>query len=57
MVCPAGALGMADGRPVLAHPELCDYDGVCEMVCPTGAIGLPYQVVRADSMEEYDESN
>jgi len=46
--CPTGALGMANGKAILTHPERCDYDAACEDVCPTGAIALPYQIVFAN---------
>lgn len=45
--CEAGALAVFDGKAVLARPDLCEYDGNCESVCPTGAIALPYAVVFA----------
>jgi NAD-dependent dihydropyrimidine dehydrogenase PreA subunit len=38
---------MLDGKAVIAHPELCDYDGRCEDVCPVGAVELPYEIVFA----------
>jgi NAD-dependent dihydropyrimidine dehydrogenase PreA subunit len=43
--CGAGALALADGKALLARPDLCEYDGQCEPACPTGAISLPYLVV------------
>jgi NAD-dependent dihydropyrimidine dehydrogenase PreA subunit len=45
--CTAGALAMADGKAILAHPQLCNYDAACEDACPIDAIALPYQVVFA----------
>ncbi len=44
-VCPTGALALAEGKAVMAHPELCIYDGECEPVCPVAAIQLPYVIV------------
>lgn len=35
---------MRDGLAALIHPEACTYTALCEEVCPTGAIALPYAV-------------
>ena len=43
--CTAGALEMANGKAILAHPARCNYDAACEDACPIDAIALPYQVV------------
>jgi NAD-dependent dihydropyrimidine dehydrogenase PreA subunit len=43
--CTAGALEMANGKAILAHPARCNYDAACEDACPVDAIALPYQVV------------
>ncbi len=47
--CTAGALEMANGKALLAHPALCNYDAACEDACPIDAIALPYQVVFGPS--------
>jgi NAD-dependent dihydropyrimidine dehydrogenase PreA subunit len=44
-VCPTGALALAGGKALMAHPGLCIYDGECEPVCPVAAIQLPYVIV------------
>jgi NAD-dependent dihydropyrimidine dehydrogenase PreA subunit len=44
-VCPTGALALAGGKAVMAHPEQCIYDGECEPICPVAAIQLPYVIV------------
>ena len=44
-VCPTGALALAEGKAVMAHPALCIYDGECEPVCTVAAIQLPYVIV------------
>lgn len=44
-VCPTGALGLVEGKAALTQPDLCEYDGVCEQVCPNDALALPYRVV------------
>jgi len=46
-VCPTGALAMVEGKAVMAHPDLCIYDGECEPVCIVGAIQIPYMIVLA----------
>ncbi len=42
--CPTGALGMSGGLAALLHPDACTYTALCEGVCPSGAIALPYVV-------------
>ncbi len=44
-VCQPHALALVEGKAVLARPDLCEYDGGCEPVCPVGAIQVPYLVV------------
>ena len=44
-VCPTGALALAGGKAVMAHPALCIYNGECEPVCSAAAIQLPYLIV------------
>jgi ferredoxin len=51
-VCPSGALGMAGDRAALARPDLCAYDGACELACPRGAISVPYAIVFGDMAAE-----
>jgi quercetin dioxygenase-like cupin family protein len=33
-----------EGKAALIHPDACTYDAVCEAICPTGAIELPYLI-------------
>ncbi len=44
-VCAPHALALAAGKAGWARPDLCAYGGSCELVCPVGAIQLPYQVL------------
>ena len=46
-VCPNNVLGLDDirDRPVLVNPDQCEYSGVCEEICPTGAISLTYEII------------
>jgi NAD-dependent dihydropyrimidine dehydrogenase PreA subunit len=46
--CRPGALALADGKAVLARPDVCEYDGGCEPICPEEAINLPYLIVLGD---------
>jgi len=43
--CPAQAVEMIDGWPVIVYPESCVYCGDCEELCPQGAISLLYEIV------------
>ncbi len=43
--CRVGALALQEGKAIVARPDLCEYDGLCEPACPVGAIDLPYVVV------------
>lgn len=45
--CPTKALGLQDGKAVVADPLVCEYSGLCEAVCPTQAITRPFEVVVA----------
>lgn len=44
--CPTEALDKepASGYPVVAKADACEYEGICETICPTGAIELPYLI-------------
>ncbi len=42
--CPRQALALAGGVAAVVRPEACEYSGICEEICPTGAIGLVYQI-------------
>ncbi len=46
--CPSHALALAAGRAVVAHPELCDYTGICERICSAGAVRLYYVILAPD---------
>jgi NAD-dependent dihydropyrimidine dehydrogenase PreA subunit len=49
--CPTGALGWANGKITLSHPERCNYCALCEEICPNGAIELPY-LIRKQTPDE-----
>ncbi len=46
--CPSGALGMRAGAAALVRPELCQWDGGCELACPHDAIRVGYLIVFGD---------
>jgi NAD-dependent dihydropyrimidine dehydrogenase PreA subunit len=35
----------ASARPVIVRPDDCAYCGLCEEMCPVGAIALAYEIV------------
>jgi NAD-dependent dihydropyrimidine dehydrogenase PreA subunit len=37
---------MVGTRPVITRPQNCAYCGMCEEMCPAGAIELTYEIVR-----------
>lgn len=43
--CPGHALGMEQQVAVVANGDACDYAGVCQEICPTGAISLVFEIV------------
>jgi MinD superfamily P-loop ATPase len=49
-VCKPLALALVDGKAVIAAPDVCEYEGGCEPVCPVGAIQLPFLVVFGESI-------
>lgn len=51
-VCPSGALALRDGKAVVVKPTACYYEGLGEMICPKGAIQLPYEIVFAEDAEK-----
>ena len=46
--CPEDALAMVAGRPELRPEVVCTYCGLCENICPTGAVFLTYEIVLGD---------
>jgi MinD superfamily P-loop ATPase len=49
--CQPHALALAGGKATIARPDLCEYEGGCEPVCPAGAIQLPFLVVFSESTQ------
>lgn len=47
--CQPGALALADGKAILARPDLCEYDAGCEPACAAEAIQLPYVIVFGEA--------
>ena len=50
-VCRCKALVLVDDVITIIETEECGYCTECEVVCPTGAIRCPYEIV----IEEYHE--
>lgn len=46
--CPNEALSIREGKAVVSNPLACDYNGLCERVCPTHAIERPFEIVFAE---------
>jgi NAD-dependent dihydropyrimidine dehydrogenase PreA subunit len=42
---------MAGARPVVARPADCAYCGMCEDMCPEGAIALEYEIVSGPAQD------
>jgi NAD-dependent dihydropyrimidine dehydrogenase PreA subunit len=43
--CPTKTLGLQDGKAVVANPLACEYDGMCESVCPRQAISRRFEII------------
>lgn len=43
--CPQQVLALVDQIVTVVKPTACTYSGICEEVCPTGAIRLTYEIV------------
>ena len=46
-LCSTEALALRGGKVVVVNPEACLYEGVCEDICPQGAIARPFEVIFA----------
>jgi ferredoxin len=51
-VCPTGALALRHGLAVVARPAVCEYTGLCELICPAQAIQRPFVIVLADGAQQ-----
>ena len=49
--CPHNVLGMVDAKAVVLHPQACEYDGCCELICPVQAIDRPFLIVVSEEKE------
>ncbi len=45
IVCPNHVIGLENGLAVVVFAECCDYTGLCEKVCPKGAIWRLFEFV------------
>ncbi|NPV86344.1 MAG: 4Fe-4S binding protein [Anaerolineae bacterium] len=53
--CPQQVVCIVDGRLCFVREQNCTYCGVCEEVCPTGAIQLVYQIVLLNAVTKKQE--
>jgi formate hydrogenlyase subunit 6/NADH:ubiquinone oxidoreductase subunit I len=44
-LCPNGALALVNELAVVAVPQACTYNGICQEICPTEAVSLTYEIV------------
>jgi MinD superfamily P-loop ATPase len=49
IACHGGALVPGESGISVRPTDKCDYCGVCEAVCPTGALSCPYTITRPGS--------
>jgi len=52
--CPAGTVGIVKGKAVIISPRNCYYCTDCEMVCPSGAIKCPFDIILVGNDLEKD---
>lgn len=43
--CPTNAIELVSGKAMIVRPEDCNYCTDCEVVCPSGAIKCPFEIV------------
>lgn len=46
--CPAKAVALVNGKPVIVRPDLCDYCTECEIFCSVGAISCPFEIILVE---------
>ena len=44
-ICYCGALVLVDGVITIIETKLCGWCTHCEIICPTGAISCPFEIV------------
>lgn len=54
-VCQCGALVMVESIIQMVDTEDCGYCTECELVCPTGAIQCPFEIVMEEGMDVASE--
>ncbi len=47
--CPTHAVALVDGKSVIVRPEDCDYCTECEVLCPSGAVRCPFEIVLVEA--------
>ena len=51
-LCPNHALAMRDDVPIVVKPSACDYSAICQEICPTEAVSLPYEIICSGKEEQ-----
>ena len=51
VACPTEALTQVDGKATLAYAERCIYCLACEDIWPSGAIELPFLIIKKERLE------
>lgn len=54
--CPERALSRVADKAALARPDACTYCTLCEELCPTGAIELPFLIVLTNRDAQGDDT-
>jgi MinD superfamily P-loop ATPase len=44
-LCPNEVLALIDEIAAVTNPQLCEYTGVCQEICPSRAISLTYEII------------
>ena len=50
--CPAGVVGIVNGKAAIISPRDCSYCTDCERVCPVGAITCPFDIILVGNDSE-----
>jgi MinD superfamily P-loop ATPase len=50
-ICTCGALVMKDNAVKIVKADECGWCTMCELVCPTGAISCPFEIIIEDTTD------
>ena len=45
LVCPTQSLILDNGKAAVKDRATCNYHGVCELICPLGAISRKFKII------------